>query len=79
MYLCVFYEKSSTVFHAGFIDMMKALNEIGLIDPNPHTSLHPQGPEITWVILIANEFHSKVKVLEITQKYYSCRENLFAH
>ena len=32
--------------------MMKALKEIGLIDPNPHPSLHPQGPEITWVRVI---------------------------
>lgn len=34
--------------YRGFIDMMKALKDIGLIDPNPHPSLHPQGPEITW-------------------------------
>lgn len=33
----------------GFIDIMKALKELGLIDTNPHTSLHPQGPDITWV------------------------------
>lgn len=30
--------------------MWKALKEIGLIDENPHSYLHPQGPDITWVI-----------------------------
>lgn len=28
---------------------MKALQLFGLVDPNPHPSLHPEGPEITWV------------------------------
>lgn len=28
---------------------MKAMQLFGLVDPNPHPSLHPDGPNITWV------------------------------
>lgn len=31
--------------------MWKALKEIGLIDEKSHPSLHPEGPDVTWVSL----------------------------
>ncbi|KAG6453059.1 alpha-aminoadipic semialdehyde synthase, mitochondrial [Manduca sexta] len=37
-----------TIRYKGFTDTMKALQLIGLVDPNPHPSLHPDGPTITW-------------------------------
>lgn len=29
--------------------MIQGLQLLGLIDPNPHPALHPNGPDITWV------------------------------
>lgn len=37
-------------FITGFLDTMRALKLLGLIDLTPHPALHPDGPEITWVI-----------------------------
>lgn len=34
---------------------MQGLIELGLIDPNPHPSLHPQGPDITWKQLVCEK------------------------
>lgn len=38
-----------TLRFKGFADTVQALQYLGLIDPNPHPILHPNGPEITWV------------------------------
>lgn len=38
-----------TLRYRGFTESVRVLQFLGLIDPNPHPSLHPQGPEITWV------------------------------
>ncbi|CAL8092598.1 unnamed protein product [Orchesella dallaii] len=37
-----------TLRYSGFSNMMKGIIKLGLIDPNPHSALHPKGPEITW-------------------------------
>ncbi|XP_050421046.1 alpha-aminoadipic semialdehyde synthase, mitochondrial [Adelges cooleyi] len=37
-----------TIRYKGFTDMMKILQKLQLIDPNNHTALHPDGPDITW-------------------------------
>ncbi|XP_013180975.1 PREDICTED: alpha-aminoadipic semialdehyde synthase, mitochondrial [Papilio xuthus] len=37
-----------TIRYKGFAETMKAMQLFGLIDPNPHPSLHPEGPSITW-------------------------------
>ncbi|XP_049867779.1 alpha-aminoadipic semialdehyde synthase, mitochondrial [Pectinophora gossypiella] len=37
-----------TLRYRGFAETMKSLQLFGLVDPNPHPSLHPEGPEITW-------------------------------
>ncbi|KAJ2942585.1 hypothetical protein O0L34_g2052 [Tuta absoluta] len=37
-----------TLRYRGFAETMKSLQLLGLVDPNPHPSLHPEGPEITW-------------------------------
>ncbi|XP_053612509.1 alpha-aminoadipic semialdehyde synthase, mitochondrial isoform X1 [Plodia interpunctella] len=37
-----------TLRYRGFGDTMKAMQLFGYIDPNPHPSLHPEGPKITW-------------------------------
>lgn len=38
-----------TLRFRGFSDTIQGLQRLGLIDPNPHPILHPNGPEITWV------------------------------
>lgn len=38
-----------TLRFKGFCNTIQALQCLGLIDPNPHPSLHPNGPDITWV------------------------------
>ena len=45
----------------GFCHAMKALLRIGLLDPNPRASLHPSGPDITWVIQLCNSGESIVR------------------
>ncbi|XP_045768568.1 alpha-aminoadipic semialdehyde synthase, mitochondrial [Maniola jurtina] len=37
-----------TLRYKGFAETMKAMQLFGLVDPNPHPSLHPEGPQITW-------------------------------
>ncbi|XP_063698348.1 alpha-aminoadipic semialdehyde synthase, mitochondrial [Culicoides brevitarsis] len=43
-----------TIRFKGFTECIKTLQLIGLIDPEPHPMLHPQGPEITWRQVIIN-------------------------
>ncbi|XP_034939038.1 alpha-aminoadipic semialdehyde synthase, mitochondrial [Chelonus insularis] len=43
-----------TLRFEGFSETVQALQYLGLIDPNPHPSLHPNGPDITWRTLICN-------------------------
>jgi len=41
----------------GFSEAMKGLLKLGVIDPNSHPWLHPDGPAITWVsIIFGNNF-----------------------
>ncbi|XP_052756127.1 alpha-aminoadipic semialdehyde synthase, mitochondrial isoform X1 [Galleria mellonella] len=37
-----------TIRYKGFAETIKAMQLFGFIDPNPHPSLHPEGPNITW-------------------------------
>ncbi|XP_072939174.1 alpha-aminoadipic semialdehyde synthase, mitochondrial [Epargyreus clarus] len=37
-----------TIRYKGFAETMKSMQLYGLIDPNPHPALHPDGPKITW-------------------------------
>lgn len=41
-----------TIRYAGFSQSARILQFLGLLDPEPHPSLHSQGPEITWRQLI---------------------------
>lgn len=41
-----------SIRYKGFVNVMKGLQILGLIDPNHHTALHPKGPDITWRQLI---------------------------
>ena len=43
-----------TLRFKGFCNTVQALHCLGLIDPNPHPCLHPNGPDITWRVLICN-------------------------
>ncbi|KAK0173191.1 hypothetical protein PV328_006427 [Microctonus aethiopoides] len=43
-----------TLRFKGFTDTVQGLQFLGLIDPNPHPILHPNGPEITWRSLICH-------------------------
>lgn len=38
-----------TLRFKGFCNTIRSLQYLGLIDPNPHPCLHPNGPDITWV------------------------------
>ena len=38
-----------TLRFRGYSDTVQGLQLLGLIDPNTHPSLHPNGPDITWV------------------------------
>lgn len=43
---------------SGFADTIQGLQLLGLLDSNPHTALHPKGPDITWVSSAVNvQFH----------------------
>ncbi|CAB3223756.1 unnamed protein product [Arctia plantaginis] len=37
-----------TIRYKGFAEAMIAMQSFGLVDPNPHPALHPDGPNITW-------------------------------
>ncbi|XP_003487153.1 alpha-aminoadipic semialdehyde synthase, mitochondrial [Bombus impatiens] len=43
-----------TLRYKGFCNTIRALQFLGLTDLNPHPSLHPNGPDITWRVLICN-------------------------
>lgn len=43
-----------TLRYKGFADAARVLQHLGLLDPQPHPSLHAQGPEITWRFLVCN-------------------------
>ena len=48
--------EASTVFrgtfrYKGFCNALAGILKLGLLDQNPHPILHPQGPEISWVIM----------------------------
>ncbi|CAK9832920.1 Alpha-aminoadipic semialdehyde synthase, mitochondrial [Anthophora retusa] len=43
-----------TLRFKGFCNTIRVLQCLGLTDPNPHPSLHPNGPDITWRVLICN-------------------------
>nr|XP_053652789.1 alpha-aminoadipic semialdehyde synthase, mitochondrial-like [Cherax quadricarinatus] len=43
-----------TLRFRGFSDVVKSLQKIGLIDPEPHPMLHRGGPDITWRQLVCN-------------------------
>ncbi|XP_054016004.1 alpha-aminoadipic semialdehyde synthase, mitochondrial [Hylaeus anthracinus] len=43
-----------TLRFKGFCNTIRSLQYLGLIDPNPHPSLHPNGPDITWRMLVCN-------------------------
>ena len=38
-----------TLRFSGYANSIKGLQKLGLIDPNPHPLLHPNGPDISWV------------------------------
>lgn len=54
-----------TLRYKGFAECMTALQLFGLVDPNPHPSLHPEGPEITWVCNKQMEHKTTSNILEI--------------
>lgn len=39
-----------TIRYKGFSECIRAMQLLGLIDTEPHPMLHPNGPDITWVI-----------------------------
>lgn len=43
-----------TLRFQGFTECIKSMQLLGLIDPEPHPMLHPNGPDITWRQLIIN-------------------------
>lgn len=59
-----------TIRFKGFAQAAKALQFIGLMDPNSHPCLHHQGPDITWRHLICN-----LLGLEDTDMFYDNLKN----
>jgi len=51
-----------TIRFKGFADSMKGLQALGLLGLNPHPALHPNGPELTWVIYIFNLKRCSIKI-----------------
>lgn len=45
-----------TIRYRGFSECMQALQLIGLINTEPNCMLHPDGPDVTWVIFY-NQFY----------------------
>ncbi|KAB7495264.1 Alpha-aminoadipic semialdehyde synthase, mitochondrial [Armadillidium nasatum] len=43
-----------TLRYKGFSNIVIGLQKLGLLDHEPHTSLHPKGPELTWRQLICS-------------------------
>ena len=43
-----------TIRYKGFAEAARTLQFLGLLDPNPHSSLHDRGPDITWRRLICD-------------------------
>lgn len=43
-----------TIRYKGFSECIQAIQLLGLIDPEPHPMLHPNGPDITWRQLTCN-------------------------
>lgn len=50
-----------TLRFKGFCSTMRALQYLGLTNPSPHPSLHPNGPDITWVCTEELEYIHKLK------------------
>ncbi|KAK6175886.1 hypothetical protein SNE40_014263 [Patella caerulea] len=38
-----------TIRYEGFSRQIKGLMALGLFDTSPHSNLHPNGPELSWV------------------------------
>jgi alpha-aminoadipic semialdehyde synthase len=52
-----------TLRYKGFCDVMKGLILLGLIDPNPHPSLHSGGPDLTWKQLVCRLLGQQESIL----------------
>ena len=52
-----------TLRYKGFCDTMKVFQQLKLIAEEPHSSLHPRGPEITWRSFIAQLLGQKDDIL----------------
>lgn len=61
------------LYISGFLGTMQSLRKLGLIDLTPHPALHPNGPEITWVInfnlLFCSALSSIQFAKDMLQKY----------
>lgn len=52
-----------TLRFRGFSETVQGLQLLGVIDPNPHPILHPNGPDITWVKYpIYTVIHAEFKI-----------------
>ncbi|XP_076468857.1 alpha-aminoadipic semialdehyde synthase, mitochondrial-like isoform X2 [Babylonia areolata] len=52
-----------TIRYKGFTDAVKALMSLGFLDAEPHTSLHPNGPDITWKGFLCQYFGKPQDIL----------------
>ncbi|XP_037960737.1 alpha-aminoadipic semialdehyde synthase, mitochondrial [Teleopsis dalmanni] len=43
-----------TIRYKGFSESIQPMQLLGLIDPEPHPMLHPNGPDVTWRQLVIN-------------------------
>lgn len=67
------------LLYQGFIEVMKGLVKLGLIDETPHVLLHPKGPEITWVRFLISSIssvepmHNLLSFLVFFQRQFMCQ------
>lgn len=57
-----------TLRYKGFAEAAKALMKFGFLDSQPHPSLHPSGPEITWKGLMCQTFGKSTDTLSDSVK-----------
>lgn len=50
-----------TLRFRGYSDTIQGLQLLGLIDPNAHPILHPNGPEVTWVSIFYWSYYKYIK------------------
>ncbi|ELT95650.1 hypothetical protein CAPTEDRAFT_173154 [Capitella teleta] len=63
-----------TIRYKGFIEVMKGLVQLGLIDETPHALLHMDGPDVTWRQFISSLVGQSSDILIDSLKDLICKK-----